>query len=194
MLSLTGTIEITRSGMNTQERALEHFLSGVEKKAFFTARLATRQEQEALDIVQTAMLKLVQNYRKNPAEEWAALFNRILHNCIMDWHRQQSRQKLRFWQKPLYDDTEEDDDVLAQIPTLQEQNPAVLLQQSQDIHLVTAVVEQLPFRQQQAFLLRVWEGFDGQQTSEIMGCSEGSVKTHLFRALQTLRQALGESK
>jgi RNA polymerase sigma-70 factor (ECF subfamily) len=55
--------------------------------------------------------------------------------------------------------------------------------------LVTAL-RQLPARQREAFSLRVLEELDVAATARIMGCSEGSVKTHLSRARATLQRKL----
>ena len=48
----------------------------------------------------------------------------------------------------------------------------------------------LPARQREAFVMRYWEELDVAETARVMGCSEGSVKTHCSRAAHTLATAL----
>jgi RNA polymerase sigma-70 factor (ECF subfamily) len=90
-------------------------------------------------------------------------------------------------------DTEEDDDYdpVAQAPS-PEVTPARRLEIDEAIGVLETAVAALPARQQQAFLLRNFEGMDVAETASAMGCSEGSVKTHYFRALETLRARLGD--
>ena len=56
--------------------------------------------------------------------------------------------------------------------------------------LIEAQIAELPARQREAFLMRYWEEFDVAETAEVMGCSEGSVKTHCSRAVHALAKAL----
>lgn len=169
--------------------SLDAFLAQVERRAYRMALLATKRSADALDVVQDAMMQLVHSYRERPHTEWPLLFQRILQNKIMDWHRAQSRQRKWFWQAPATIE-EEEVDPIAQAIDERENNPAILLERAGDIETVLAVLERLPLRQQQAFMLRAWEGLDVAATADVMQCGEGSVKTHYFRALQTLRAAL----
>ncbi len=173
---------------------LEQFLASVEQRAYRSALLTTRKAADALDLVQDAMLQLVQHYGDREEGSWPLLFNRILHNKLMDWHRYQARERRWFWQSPSAKDDEDDEDELHNIADERSENPAELLARASDIKLVLQALEALPIRQRQAFLLRAWEGLDVAETSAAMGCGEGSVKTHYFRALQSLRNALGQSE
>jgi RNA polymerase sigma-70 factor (ECF subfamily) len=177
-----------------QARALDRFLAGVEKRAFRIAQMAVRDRDDALDIVQGAMLRLARNYGQRPSEEWKPLFYRILYNGIRDWQRRGAVRSRIFsiWPSASRSDDDEPGDpyehVADQLP-----EPSQRLMADEAMQKLEAAVEALPARQREAFVLRCLEGLDVAQTATAMGCSEGSVKTHYFRALNTLRQQLGEA-
>ena len=153
------------------------------------ARLATGNTEDALDIVQEAMLKLVQKYGSRPEPEWGPLFHRILQSRINDWFRRTSiRIRLRSW----LGQTDNAVDPITELPDEMERNPEQQLQSHRRIDKLEEAIHGLPVRQQQAFLLRTLEGLDVRQTARAMACSEGSVKTHYSRAVHTLREKLGE--
>lgn len=170
------------------------FLAGVERRAFRMAELAVRNRDDALDIVQDVMLTLVRTYAEKPAAEWPPLFFRILSTRITDFHRRQTvRRRIFGAGASLRDDEDaEAQDPFAAIADGQGAEPEFRATLDGASSRMVELVEALPLRQQQAFLLRVWEGFDVAQTASAMGCSEGSVKTHLSRAVHALRAQLGE--
>ena len=65
-----------------------------------------------------------------------------------------------------------------------------LTERKQTLQSIEKEIQELPTRQREAFLMRYWEEMDVAETAAAMGCSEGSVKTHCFRAIQTLSKAL----
>jgi RNA polymerase sigma-70 factor (ECF subfamily) len=173
-------------------RALEQFLASVEKRAFKIAQIGLRNDDDALDAVQDAMMKLVQSYASRSCEEWRPLFYRILANQIRDMQRRRTvRGRIMAWLPARDAEDDEEFDPIAQAPS-PEATPAKRLELDEAIGVLEKAVAELPPRQQQAFLLRNFEGLDVAETASVMGCSEGSVKTHYFRALETLRARLGE--
>ena len=168
---------------------LDAFLRSVGRRAQVMAEIATRDREAALDIVQDSMLALTARYRDRAPAEWGPLFQTILQSRIMDWHRRRTRRGRWFtWLAPVGEDGE--GDPWADIPEQASSDPALLLERARDMDTLLAVLADLPLRQQQAFLLRIWEGLDTAATAEAMDCSEGSVKTHLSRAMQALRMRL----
>jgi RNA polymerase sigma-70 factor (ECF subfamily) len=173
-------------------RALESFLAEVERKAFRIAQIALRHEADALDAVQDAMMQLAHRYASRPPGEWKPLFYRILENRIRDMQRRRIvRQRVMSWMPWRGEDEEEAADPIAQAADAGPLPPAQL-ESDQMMHLLEQALEQLPGRQRQAFLLRNIEGLDVADTAAAMKCSQGSVKTHYFRALQALRSKLGD--
>ncbi len=161
------------------------FLAGVEQRAYRMALVAVRHRDDALDIVQESMLQLVRRYSERPEAEWAPLFFRILQRCITDRHRRQRWARLFGAAPP------DDEDWLASLVDASA-DPAEALQRQRALERLLQALSALPLRQQQVFLLRHWQGLDVRDTALAMGCGEGSVKTHLSRALAALREQLKE--
>ena len=70
------------------------------------------------------------------------------------------------------------------------ESAADAVSRAQILQAIDTEVAELPGRQREAFLLRYWEEFDVAETAAVMGCSEGSVKTHCSRAVHALAKAL----
>lgn len=169
-------------------------MAGIERRAYKQALFAVRNEESAQDIVQDAMMKLVDKYSSRPAGELPLLFQRILQNTIRDCYR---RQKVRsLWTTLLSSFSPDDDEEADPLETLAVDAESGLgsphgdLEQAQVLAAIEAEIEKLPARQREAFLLRYWEDMDIAETAAAMGCSEGSVKTHCSRATHTLAAAL----
>ena len=171
-------------------KELSDFLAAVERRAFKQTAYAVRDDHAALDIVQDAMMKLAEKYADRPATELPMLFQRILQNTMRDFWR---RQKVRnLWTSLLSsfgsnDGDSEDRDPLETIDVEDgSEEPSAQLARQQTIQLIERALEKLPARQREAFVLRYWEEMDVAETAEIMGCSDGSVKTHCSRAVHAL--------
>lgn len=172
-------------------RTLDRFLASIERRAFRMAQIATGHEEDAHDLVQESMLKLVERYAARDEAEWGPLFHRILQSKIRDWYRRTKvRNRWRLW-LGRDEGGEEAEDPLASIADASTPSVEHQLKTKQAAVALEEALRTLPLRQQQAFLLRAWEELDVAQTATAMGCSEGSVKTHYFRAVQTLRKLLG---
>ncbi|MBS0580235.1 MAG: RNA polymerase sigma factor [Proteobacteria bacterium] len=191
--ALHGDVDRTDSPDASRSRALNQFLASVELKAFRIAQAGLRNEEDALDAVQDAMLQLARAYATRPAEEWKPLFYRILENRIRDMQRRRTvRGRIIAWLPGRGGEEDEDEpDPIQQAPSSEPQ-PVRRLEIDEAMGALEKALAALPRRQQQAFLLRSLEGLDVAETARAMGCSEGSVKTHYFRAVQALRAQLGE--
>ena len=163
---------------------LEGFLEGIGPRAFRFAELALRHREDALDAVQEAMVRML-GYRDRPAAEWTPLFWRILRTRVVDAQRRRSF-RLR-WLVPAPAGQDED---MAVVWAGDGPHPAAQHEGREGYARMAGALAKLPRRQPQAFTLRVLEELDVADTAKAMGCSEGSVKTHLSRAREALQRQL----
>ncbi|HFC53515.1 MAG TPA: sigma-70 family RNA polymerase sigma factor [Gammaproteobacteria bacterium] len=178
--------------MQRDDAALSRFLQSVRGAALAFSVLRVRDEEIALDLLQEAMISFVPAAKKHDQQIWKRLFYKILGRRIADWQRKQIwRDRIAritsFSALPLTDGEEQIDP-----PAGNDERPEQSLDAAQLAERFEAVLAALPPRQQEAYLLRQWQAFSVTETAAIMGCSEGSVKTHLSRAMQRLEEQLGE--
>ena len=157
------------------------------------ARMASGNHADALDIVQDTMLHFARLYANRPEGEWNVLFYKILHSRITDWYRRTAvRRRFHDWLGKPRDDESDVEDPMARVVDSISPDPAEGVMRQEFTAALQGALRKLPLRQQQAFVLRAWEGFDTAQTANTMGCSEGSVKTHYSRAVHALQLKLEE--
>jgi RNA polymerase sigma-70 factor (ECF subfamily) len=176
-------------------KELSDFLVQVERRAYKQAAYAIRDDHAALDIVQDAMMRLAEKYGARPVSEFPMLFQRILQNAIRDHFR---RQKVRnLWTTLLSafsggSDGEDEHDPLETLAGEANPNddPSAQAERSQTLIIIERALQKLPARQREAFVLRYWQDMDVAETAAVMGCSEGSVKTHCSRAVHALAATL----
>ena len=182
---------LDREGALDSGAAIEAFLRDVERRAYRIALMGVRDRDEALDIVQDAMIRLVRRYADRPSVEWPPLFHRILQNRIRDVQR---RRTVRSRVLSFFGGTASEDefDPIAEAPAPRSENPLEQVTADDAMQALERELRLLPPRQREAFTLRNFEGLDVAQTAVAMSCTEGSVKTHYSRAVHRLREVLAE--
>jgi len=176
--------QATTTSARTDEgaRTLEAFLDGISARAFRFAEAGLRHREDALDAVQDAMIRML-GYRQRPADEWTPLFWTILRSRIIDAQR---RRTLRLGWMTSADERQDAGVEWAG----DEPDPSRAHDGREAWGELVEALRDLPRRQREAFGLRILEELDVATTARVMGCSEGSVKTHLSRARDALQKRL----
>ena len=117
-----------------KRKALDQFLLSVQKRAFHMAKIAIGNDDDALDVVQDTMIKLVQKYSDKNEDEWKPLFYRILQSRIYDFHRKHTvKKKIFSWFSLSKNDEGENEgeDPMQAVPDAREVTPEKRMQLSQ---------------------------------------------------------------
>jgi len=179
--------------MQRDDARLNLFLRSIQSGALAFATLRVWDEEVALDLLQEAMIGFIKATEGDDETIWKPLFYKILGRRISDWQRKQ------IWRNRIarlipfsglsVDNGEEH---IAFTASHGDHDPEQSHRANQLAKQFESALLTLPARQQEAYLLRQWQGFSVRETADIMHCSEGSVKTHLSRAMKTLKEQLGE--
>lgn len=187
LLSVSAHPDTPRPGADAADggaQTLDAFIEAIGPRAYRFAELGLRHREDALDAVQEAMVRML-GYRDRPAAEWPPLFWRILRTRVVDAQRRRTF-RLR-WLAPAATAAGGD----ASVDWVDAgPDPARQHEGREGYARLAEALSALPRRQREAFTLRVLEELDVADTALAMGCSEGSVKTHLSRAREALQRQL----
>jgi RNA polymerase sigma-70 factor (ECF subfamily) len=190
-VGVEGVVESTDAALMARiqegdDEAFATFVSRYERRFFRLAFSYLRNQEEALDAVQEAFIKV---YRARAAwEPRAAPFTwayKIVANHCIDLIR---KRRGKTWS---IDDTEEgetrDLHDTAAVDPLNAQ-----IQREEAIRMREAIAR-LPARQREIIVLRHYEGLSLQEIAEAQDCALGTVKSSLHRALANLKGILEET-
>jgi RNA polymerase sigma-70 factor (ECF subfamily) len=151
---------------------------------------SVRNRETAENLTQDCFLKAYQaRDRFRGASSPATWFMQIAANLVRD---HESSGRLKFWRRMLHPGADVTDlDFAIPDPQQSPEMRALVNQQVQSIWTAAAI---LPLRQRTVFLLRFVEDMDLLEIAEVTGMKEGTVKAHLFRALQSVRARLEGTK
>ncbi|MFK8013504.1 MAG: sigma-70 family RNA polymerase sigma factor [Marinicellaceae bacterium] len=167
---------------------LDKFLADCQKQAYSIAFFSIKNASDSLDVIQNTMIAFVKYYQKKPEDHWRPLFYKVLQNKIND-HFRSTKKWYSLFVAPKDDDLEE-------TPYMHGENQidstTQYFENGEMNENMSQAIAELPERQRQAVIYRLWQGFSVKETANIMKVSQGSVKTHLSRALANLKGPLGE--
>jgi RNA polymerase sigma-70 factor (ECF subfamily) len=176
------------AGGNRAE-GLEDFDSQVRlhRPRIFRFILASLRDREtAENLTQDCFVKAYQARDKfRGASSIATWFMQIAANLVRD---HESSSRLKFWRRTLHAGTDVAE-IGNSIPDRRQSPEAQAVIQEQ-VQAIWAAAAGLPARQRTVFLLRFVEDMDLLEIAEVTGMKEGTVKTHLFRALHSVRARL----
>ena len=167
--------------IKAQEGSHEAFRSLVEmymKPAYDLAYSFVNDHDDAEDVAQDSFVKVFHYIRSFRLEaEFSTWLYRIVTNASLDRLKQRKRKTSRHMRI-------EDPETLAVAD-----NPGSIENLDLTMHIERALHE-LPTLQRAVVILRHIDGLPTKTVSEILKCSQGTVKTHLHRGLKKMRSLL----
>lgn len=158
-------------------RLYEQYVDRIFNYVYYRTGNTHDAEDLTARVFQRAM-NHIKNYtdRGVPFSAW---LYRIAHNLVANWHRDRSRRQ----EIPL--------DELPVLPTKGD-HPERNLVRSQEQAALLRLIRRLPPERQTLLILKFVENMSNAEIGEVMGRSEGAVKSLYHRTLLSLRDQLGD--
>ena len=161
------------------------------RRAFAVAMGVVKNQDDALDVVQVAFVKVHKNIHKfQGSSSFYTWLYRIVMNASIDHVRRTSRRKsLDFDERALHEESEVAGDG-ALIPSVTNANPGKAALRKELGEAIQAALQTLPEHHRAVIVLREIEGMSYEQMAEALEVPKGTVMSRLFHARKKMQVAL----
>ncbi|MFA9452348.1 MAG: RNA polymerase sigma factor [Candidatus Aminicenantaceae bacterium] len=174
-------LELVQSAQQGDMEAFRQLFEVNKRKVFAIAFRYAKNKEDAEDILQDTFIKAYQGLDKfhtNEGTSFTSWLYRISINSSIDLLRKKNKMEDKFFDPDNLDNLSSDN---------QGHNPENSMSIQDTRNKISAVLTQLTARQRMIFILRHYQQLSTQEISEYMGCSQGSVKKQLFRAVTAIK-------
>jgi len=181
--------DIVKAVLAGKKERFEEIFVLFHNMVFFLAWNLTGNYDDAMDVVQECFLRVFRalcSWKKKA--KFATWLHRIAINTAIDYIRREAKHQAKRLTSSGLEDMDEEIDRLAQ--GVETRTPLTELQQKELRRRILYAVNQLGGRQRRCFILRYYSDLDIKEIALIIGCGEGTVKRHLFRARKRLQEWL----
>ena len=183
--SVPDDVRLALALQNGDESAFDELVRRYQGRVYAAAYRVTLNREDALDVAQESLLKA---YRKidawRPSGRFLPWLLRLTTNQAIDFLRRRKRERHQPLDEAFVPRTEH-----APIEPFTADTERQVRAREIDARIRDALVV-LSKAQRTVFILRHYEGLQLADIAAEMGCTVGSVKVHLFRALKKLRKEL----
>ena len=171
------------------KKAFGKLVKKYQDKVLYLAYDLIGNFDDAQDIAQNAFLRAlngINNFKSQSS--FSTWLYRIVVNLSIDFKRAKSRKRHVSIEKSQDEDAKSIENILKD-NYLQPDQIAELKDFTKQVN---NALKKLPHNQKTAFILRHYHDMNMQEIAEILGCKPGTIRSHLFRAINKLREELKE--
>ncbi|MCX8064300.1 MAG: RNA polymerase sigma factor [Candidatus Hydrogenedentes bacterium] len=171
-------------------KAFEEIARRHQGKLYATAYQVTGNREDALDVTQEVLLKAYEKIHQwEPRGSFLPWLIRLTINRSIDYLRKRKRTSHETLIENIAKVDEEEANIHHTKPS--PLMPGEVVRAKEIDERIREALTKLSRTQQTVFILRHYKGYSLNEIAEHLGCTVGSVKVHLFRAIQKLRKELG---
>ena len=189
--SSQGDHELVQRVQAGDSAAFRELFDKYHRRAFAVAMGVVKNEEDALDAVQEAFVKVHKNiHRFQGTSSFYTWLYRIVMNASIDHVRRTSRRKsLDFDERALHEESEVAGDG-ALVPSITDANPGKAALRRELGGAIQAALQDLPEHHRQVIVLREIEGMSYEDMAEALDVPKGTVMSRLFHARKKMQAAL----